>query len=174
MREEGRGPPACLNSVLHLLVVKGQGLWSGILSSTSLVLPPKVKCVICFITHYSLKAQFFTLPPSNSWLTNALSSHKPRAKCLRKQAMNFFCKDNCKKKRILFLAFYFTSLFPQSTLIVYRRGLFEENPLMKIVGSPWKEGEIRLEVDKKFNRVKSATHSVFIACFALYDVFKKY
>ena len=31
------------------------------------------------------------------------------------------------------------------------RGLFEENPLMnKIVGSPWKEGEIRLEVDKTY------------------------
>ena len=26
-------------------------------------------------------------------------------------------------------------------------GLFEKNSLMKIVESPWKEGEIRLEVD---------------------------
>ena len=38
--------------------------------------------------------------------------------------------------------------FPQSTLSLNMRCLFEENPLMKIFGSPWKEGEIRLEVDK--------------------------
>ena len=30
----------------------------------------------------------------------------------------------------------------------YTTGLFEENPLMKNCGTPWKEGEIRLEVDK--------------------------
>ena len=28
------------------------------------------------------------------------------------------------------------------------RGLLKENPFMKIVGQPWKEGEIRVEVDK--------------------------
>ena len=28
-----------------------------------------------------------------------------------------------------------------------KKGLFEEIPLLKIVGSPWKEGEIRLGVD---------------------------
>ena len=37
---------------------------------------------------------------------------------------------------------------PQSTLILNIRGSFEEKPLRKIVGPPWKEGEIRLEVDK--------------------------
>ena len=31
------------------------------------------------------------------------------------------------------------------------RGLFEENPLKKIEGSPWKEGEIRLQVDKGYS-----------------------
>ena len=28
------------------------------------------------------------------------------------------------------------------------RGLFEENPPMKNCGSPWKEGIVKLEVDK--------------------------
>ena len=39
---------------------------------------------------------------------------------------------------------------PQSILILKMRSLFEENPLWKIMGSPWKEGEIRLEVDKAY------------------------
>ena len=48
------------------------------------------------------------------------------------------------------------SLFPQSTLILNKRGLFEENPFMKNWGLPWKEGEIRLEVDKIFFYTDSA------------------
>ena len=33
-------------------------------------------------------------------------------------------------------------------IMLNMRGLLKENPFMKIVGQPWKEGEIRVEVDK--------------------------
>ena len=41
------------------------------------------------------------------------------------------------------------------------RRLFEENPFMKIVGLPWKEGEIRLEVYKVYfhNKIPCSIHA---------------
>ena len=38
--------------------------------------------------------------------------------------------------------------------ILNLRGLFEETPLLKNYGIPWKEGIVRLEVDKIINETE--------------------